>query len=916
MTANSLHRNLVLDIRGRNIAIKPGETTLVERELVLRNRSDRTITVDLWIEPSDAKATALRQWCRFSEINPKVPKGEERRVQLLFEIPSLVEPGFYSYDVCAQSPQFVEEIERRPQKLEVLTSDQVIDLRNEPEFYLTPSSSSEQPYQLMAGSTFTAQVTVENQSKRVDRLFLSCPELASDWFDVVYPDEITNAPGRIIQTDGLQLNPDSSGLVTKNLHPPRLTPAGHYSTTLRLTSANQNSLVLLDIIYFTIQSNDDVSVTLEPKVGHIPGEDSEFSIILKNVGNVRRDLTVSASDEDHVFNYRFSKNSLELAPGEIGQLLITPRTSRWWRRQWKKRQDVPFTVEFTNTAAPVRTPELLLTEAQGTTTPLLKVPEPVTGKIIWEARPDWLRWLLIALLIAGVITGAAVISYWLVKKLVVDPSLKPKVLEFSTPAESYKALVKPSSSSESNQTQGQNPILLDWEVSNADKLDHIDVTFFARNRKAELADTLEIEQLIAQPECRKETRVVGPLLRLLYPIYKENTETNVLICQGLVLPLAGSADTTTANKPKVNGQESNEFAFDVDAYDITQQLYPLPQETDSSSSERSSDGAYSEEPLSDTSKLSNVQITLADPPKILYFNSKTTTYREQSADRFISDLESAEVSSLESPESLAADSEAEPVNISAQLPSTPIRLTWIIENPWEIEELILEYVAVTFEGNALSRRLERYEIASNNEPVQLQGACEIEQAKWLVCRDVPMPLNTAGEYTFKLKALMPAEQDRDEIAMDSDPIVIRPPFPNILSFMLNGQQAADQPQQVQFINPARGSVDVMLEWEVENADRMKVELLPAPGLVGADTTSMSYAISPTPGSTNLTLQVTNGVGEMVSRTVAIATAMPSETVRPIVPVPVEPPRGIPLPPPPIVVPSGELEPIQIPPSGN
>ena len=79
---------------------------------------------------------------------------------------------------------------------------------------------------------------------------------------------------------------------------------------------------------------------------------------------------------------------------------------------------------------------------------------------------------------------------------------------------------------------------------------------------------------------------------------------------------------------------------------------------------------------------------------------------------------------------------------------------------------------------------------------------------------------------------------------------------------------------------------------------------------------MSYAISPTPGSTNLTLQVTNGVGETVSRTVSIATAMPSETVRPIVPVPVDPPSGIPLPPPPTVVPPGELEPIQIPPSGN
>ncbi|MEB3356320.1 MAG: hypothetical protein VKK04_06310, partial [Synechococcales bacterium] len=311
---------------------------------------------------------------------------------------------------------------------------------------------------------------------------------------------------------------------------------------------------------------------------------------------------------------------------------------------------------------------------------------------------------------------------------------------------------------------------------------------------------------------------------------------------------------------------------------------------------------------SDTRTIRNIQITPADPPEILYFYSKAPTYREPAADRVTSPPADAEASDF------PASSSPTTADISAQYPDAPVALTWIIDRPWEIEALELSSIAITSGGTVQSDRL-TYPM-ENNLPIGLEDQCRLEESR-LICEDVPTAAETSGEYTFNLTVVMPAEQERDEIAQEAEPIQVRPPFPKILSFTINGKQAADHPQQVHLINPARGSIDAMLEWEVENPDQVQVELLPAPGLVAPGTTQMSYAISPTPGSTSLTLQVTNEAGETVSRSVMIATVAPSSTAQPILPVPLSPPGGIPLPPPPPdVLQPVELEPIQIPPSGN
>ncbi|MGF1536493.1 MAG: hypothetical protein ACFB4J_08440 [Elainellaceae cyanobacterium] len=913
MSVNSPQRYLVLDVQGSNTAIKPGETTVVERELILHNRSAQTVHVDLWVDPNDAKALPLRQWCQFSNPNPTVEPGGEQRVQLRFEIPTQAEPGFYSYDVCAQTPELQGDIERRSQQLEVLTSDQAITLRNEPAFFLTPPTSSEQPYRLQAGSTFTIRITVENRSKRVDRLFLTCPELPEDWFEVAYPEAETDTPGRVVQTDGLQLNPDATGIITLQLHPPGLTPAGHYSTTLRLASANQANLVLLDILYFTIGINDQLKLALSPQVGHVPGADSEFAVLVQNLGNVGRDVMAIAYDSDRLFRYIISPNPISLAPGATAQVLVQPAARKWWRRQWKKRQEVAFTVEVDNFsrdrgardgairdgAEPTTASALVQRDTAAVTAPPLKLPNPLEGKIVWESRPSWLRWLLIGLLATGLLAGAILLAYWLVRKLVVEPSLEPRILAFSTPSESYVA-------------DEASPIQLDWEVSNADwkdspieqegspeeRLSGATLTFFSRETKAELPLQLTPAWFMAQEECSRETRPVRPVMRLLYGLYGKATETTVLVCQGVQI-----------QPPEQTVPEADGFAFTVGAYDVTLALL-TPKASPSEKIDEAGTASESENlKQSDTRTLRSIQLTPAPPPEILYFYSKAQTYREGAI------APEGSGPDADGPETASS---ARPSDPPDKYPAAPVTLTWIIDRPREIEALELSAIAVTSDGTVESDRVS-YEIpegSSDNIPLGLEAQCRPDDGK-LICEDVPVPAaETAGEYTFTLTVVMPDPPERDDISQEAEPVTVLPPLPKILEFTLNGKPAADHPQQVYLVNPDRGSVDVTLAWAVAEPERMQVELLPAPGLVDSSTTQMPFSLSPTPGNTNLTLQVTNAVGEVASRSVTIATAAPRRTTQPVLPVPTAPPSGIPQPPPPNVLPRSELEPIQVPPSGN
>ncbi|NJL22552.1 MAG: hypothetical protein HC895_19810 [Leptolyngbyaceae cyanobacterium SM1_3_5] len=259
MTYSSTRQNLLIDVQGNNDGAKPGGSP-IERIITVKNRGAEVANIDLWIRSNEAKSEPLLRWCTLleastaaSESKPdRSQQGEQgfsglrllqvepqgdREVILRLDVPPQAAPGFYSYDIVAQAPQYPNEQSRRTQQLRVLASGQDVGLRSEPIWSVEPATSSEAAHSLQAGTALQVKVTVTNRSDAVDRLYISCPELDQSWFNPpLYPESNPDAPGLIARSDGLMLNPGQSGDIFLEIHPPAYTPAGHYSSTLRLTS--------------------------------------------------------------------------------------------------------------------------------------------------------------------------------------------------------------------------------------------------------------------------------------------------------------------------------------------------------------------------------------------------------------------------------------------------------------------------------------------------------------------------------------------------------------------------------------------------------------------------------------------------------------------------------------------------------
>lgn len=824
---SSTRKNLFVDVQGSNDEARPGGAP-VERILTIRNRGSVTANVDLWIRSNDAKPEPLLRWCtlavsrlfdKASSSLETMQKGEQgfsglrllqlepqtsREVTLRFDIPSQAEPGFYSYEVVAQAPEYPGEQSQRTQQLRILTAEQDVGLRFEPSWALNPLTSSENPYSLQAGGTLQIKVTVKNRSDAVDRFHLSCPELDPEWFEPpLYPESNPELPGLTRRADGLMLNPGESGDVILMIHPPQHTLAGHYSSTIRLTSFNRENLVLLDIIYLKVEINDRLTIALQPPLQKVPSSVEDFHLFLNNPGNTIRMIGVNARDQDEVFVYSLKPGQIQLEPGQSQTIVLKPTPKKWWRRSWRgKEQEIIFGVNLVN--AP------LFDESEPVKG--LYLPNTIGGKILWQSRPTWilqlLKFLRLLLFLTLILLVLAGVSWLVLRELVLKPSLEPKILEFSTTEESYQA-------------GNGNPIRLDWKISNPESNSQALVTYYSSNGSVLLQKNYPLRSLINQRNhCKAGTYQPNVMLRLVRRLYHYEPSIQTVTCVGIV------PQPSIPIKSKFSAGEYQAVL------DIT------PQDESNTNSNSRQIKSF------DSRSLKNIKLTPASLPEILYFYSKTQIYRQQSL-----------ANSVDSSETLAKD------------PSSPIQMNWVLSDSREVEAIEVGYVHVAPTGAIESKQV-RYTV-QNSILSELKGLCRLQGIR-LICENVPTQATAPGKYTFTLNVLM--SQGETRISKNSEPIEVRPPLPEIRSFKVNGTDVLQNSQVVQMINPTRGPVNLALSWEVADTDRVKVELLPAPGKITPLSNTFMYTLSPTPGSTTLTLQVTNQSGEMVSRSVVIQTA--------------------------------------------
>ncbi|MDB9526509.1 hypothetical protein PN498_10955 [Oscillatoria sp. CS-180] len=882
VVSNSLH-NLRLDIQGSTLGAKSGSDP-VERVITIQNRGQEIANVELWLKPTDAQSEPLLQWSLFDKSDAELTLEPDERIDvtLSFLIPLQAEPGFYSYEIRLRSPQYPNEDLRRSQQLQVLPSAQEVRLRNEPKITLDPVTDSDHPYQLQAGGTFAIAVTVENPSRRTDRFFLTCPDLDDDWYSVIYPENTAIAAGKLSYTDGLELNPGEQGIIRCQIHPPQHAPAGHYFPLLRLHSKVRTELMLLKVVYFVLVVSDRLTADLTPKVQSLPSPDPGFQLALTNQGNIQRQLWLEAWDVERQLQYRFTPAEVSLAPGEekVAGLTLQPR--RWWHRIWRLRdRDIDFEVLVDN----------LLSQPIGETDDALQpaLPEPVTGKVLYKAQRRWLFRLLV--LILGL--GAALTLLWLIWEFFIwRPSLKPSIVEFSTPQETYKE-------------EGE-PITFSWEITNPERITRLvlspkdvqingvdDVVYRLNDSAIEgnfpLTDDSTTEgassdiEILLPPDldnanCTLEETKAGflsPLLKAYRWLLRKPLERQSLNCQ--VAQVAGLATETRTLL------EEGKYAFELEVF-WDRQLRTAATTQGSSEEARSqrlrlpgrapaADRSASADRLADRAVLPDVVIAAPDLPKILAFSTAATDYQ---------------VADGNAPTAVNEADQPTATGASAVPAIAPVQLDWTIANPSEIQAI--QVFGLAPDGSVNAQPI-TFEFVEGQLPSGLLPYCSSGTTGQLQCENVPTTATKVGEYTFYLRVIAGRDGTVEAIAEQAPMVAIKPLAPIINSFQVDGNSALEQPRQVYSLNPNLETFKVLLSWEIENAT--KIELSPAPGEIEGD--SIVYTLSASPGAETIELRVTNEAGEVATRSVVIEK---TEAFMPELALPFGAPGEVPPPPPP------------------
>ncbi|MEM8810035.1 MAG: hypothetical protein AAGF01_28795, partial [Cyanobacteria bacterium P01_G01_bin.38] len=270
-----------------------------------------------------------------------------------------------------------------------------------------------------------------------------------------------------------------------------------------------------------------------------------------------------------------------------------------------------------------------------------------------------------------------------------------------------------------------------------------------------------------------------------------------------------------------------------------------------------------------------VSINPAPLPRILDLSPSAALYEE--APPKPSNSEKSD----ESEKSIAKSSEAKTSEgtdpdssemTTAFIPSLPqqdphvARVDWIIEHPEQLQGLQL--VGRDAEGAAAAPPI-LFDFQSGL-PEALSNFCTVDVQ--LICQNVPTSLRQSGTYTFDLVAIPRGEEPEAPILATSEPTHIQSRPPRLISFTLNGEPA--QPNYLVPIDEGQPLVNLDLAWEVENNPGTEVMLMPAPGNVPTKG-GLPVPLSPEPGETIISFQVTNAAGEQLTRSIAIATYDPT-----------------------------------------
>lgn len=418
-------------------AVEAGTT--FEISLTLNNQGDRGAVIDVYI---DETSQLLCQWCNNPYERLALEVGQSDEVRFKVTIPVQTLPGTYDYLIIVDAPNhYPEETPLRyPATVQVLPPVESAITLNKATFATRPETSSEQPLILSPATLTDIQVIVHNRSDRVDQFRLDVTDLPQDWYQVIYPEGLGEL-GLIVDADHLALNPGARGLIRFAVTCPVGALAGRYLTTLRLRSANEPDLVLMDMLYLEVPSLYNLSVQTEAIIRKIKRQSALFHLHITNAGNTAREVTLQAQEdrEEPFCNYQIEPLQLRIPSMTTAQATLTATPANHRQRAWFGKGR---TVNF----------RLMVDDHHS-----LPLPEATTADLVWERRPWW-HLALVILMGAGVLGAIAGVLWW----LFIRPPAPPKVINFGSTAPTYYQ-------------QRNDFVSLTWQIENPKRIQRLEL---------------------------------------------------------------------------------------------------------------------------------------------------------------------------------------------------------------------------------------------------------------------------------------------------------------------------------------------------------------------------------------------------------------------------------------------------------
>ena len=168
---------------------------------------------------------------------------------------------------------------------------------------------------LTPGVAATLDVEVTNTSPIIDGLTAVVLGLEPAWVQLTQP--------------VVTLFPEATGTITLRFDVPPSCPAGESAITIRVVSTIEPERFVEHVVWLTVEAVERAELEMRPSLVEA-GSYAGMQAVIINQGNAVSELSVTALEPTRALECRVSPPTVQVAPGEVGQVTVVAHGKRPW----------------------------------------------------------------------------------------------------------------------------------------------------------------------------------------------------------------------------------------------------------------------------------------------------------------------------------------------------------------------------------------------------------------------------------------------------------------------------------------------------------------------------------------------------------------------------------------------------------